>query len=191
MRKQKTITTMNSRKRLVTVVLPETLISEAESVRRRYGIRTLSSLLRTALAEKSADALKFRRPKSRQISFRADVEVVDGLKALAKKNGASLAEIVRRLIGNVGALPAKKLEAAATASRRKTVPAAAPAKAPAKKAAPRNAAKKLPAKTPAAKKILEKKPAKKAAVPAKSAPKKRVPAKPAKSPAKKSSAKKR
>ena len=181
MRKQKAITIMNSRKKLVTVVLPETLISEAESVRRQYGIRTLSSLLRTALAEKSADALKFRREKSRQISFRADVEVVDGLKALARKNGASLAEIVRRLIGNVGALPAKKLEAAATASRKKSVPAAKPAKAPAKKAA-----KKLPAK-----KAVVKKPAKKAAAPAKPAPKKRVPAKPAKSPAKKPSAKKR
>lgn len=181
MRKQKTITIMNSRKKLVTVVLPEALISEAESVRRQYGIRTLSSLLRTALAEKSADALKFRREKSRQISFRADVEVVDGLKALARKNGASLAEIVRRLIGNVGALPAKKLEAAATASRKKSVPAAKPAKAPAKKAA-----KKLPAK-----KAVVKKPAKKAPAPAKPAPKKRVPAKPAKSPAKKPSAKKR
>ncbi|MGN0835594.1 MAG: ribbon-helix-helix protein, CopG family [Candidatus Spyradosoma sp.] len=161
---------MNPRKKLVTVVLPEALISEAETVRRRYGIRTLSSLLRTALAEKSADVLRFRREKSRQISFRADVEVVEGLKALAKKNGSSLAEIVRRLIGNVGALPAKKLEAAAKASRKKTAPAAAPAKAPAKKTV-----KTLPAKKAAAKK-----PAKKAASPVKSAPKKS-----AKSPAKK------
>lgn len=172
---------MNSRKKLVTVVLPETLISEAESVRRQYGIRTLSSLLRTALAEKSANALKFRREKSRQISFRADSEVVDGLKTLAKRNGASLAEIVRRLIGNVGMLPAKKLEAAATASRKKTVPAAMPAKAPAKKAG-----KKLPAE-----KSVVKKNAKKTPAPAKSASKKKTPAKPVKAPAKKTSSKKR
>lgn len=114
---------MKSSKKLVTVVLPQHVLSEAKAVQKKFGISTLSSLLRTALEEKSGVNLKSRKEKTRQISFRVEPETVEILTKLAKQNGRSLAEIVRVLIGNVGRISSKKLTAAATASRKKSLPA--------------------------------------------------------------------
>lgn len=114
---------MKSSKKLVTVVLPQQVLAEAKSVQKKFGISTLSSLLRTALEEKSSVSLKVQKEKTRQISFRADTETVATLTKLAKQNGRSLADVVRVLIGNISRISAKKLSAAATSSRKRSVPA--------------------------------------------------------------------
>ncbi len=131
---------MKSTKKLVTVVLPQQVLAEAKAVQKKFGISTLSSLLRTALEEKSGVNLKTHKEKTRQISFRVEPETVDVLTKLAKQNGRSLADVVRLLISNIGRIPAKKLSVLAVGSRKKSV-----AKKPAKSAAPAKAAK--PAKS--------------------------------------------
>ena len=133
---------MKSTKKLVTVVLPQQVLAEAKAVQKKFGISTLSSLLRTALEEKSGVNLKTHKEKTRQISFRVEPETVDALTKLAKQNGRSLADVVRLLICNVGRISAKKLSALAVGSRKKTVAkkVAAPAK-PAKTVKPVKAAK--------------------------------------------------
>lgn len=131
---------MKSTKKLVTVVLPQQVLAEAKAVQKKFGISTLSSLLRTALEEKSGVNLKTHKEKTRQISFRVEPETVDVLTKLAKQNGRSLADVVRLLISNIGRIPAKKLSVLAVGSRKKSV-----AKKPVKSAAPVKAAK--PAKS--------------------------------------------
>lgn len=131
---------MKSTKKLVTVVLPQQVLAEAKAVQKQFGISTLSSLLRTALEEKSGVNLKAHKEKTRQISFRVEPETVDVLTKLAKQNGRSLADVVRLLISNIGRIPAKKLSVLAVGSRKKSV-----AKKPVKSAAPVKAAK--PAKS--------------------------------------------
>ena len=131
---------MKSTKKLVTVVLPQQVLAEAKAVQKKFGISTLSSLLRTALEEKSGVNLKAHKEKTRQISFRVEPETVDVLTKLAKQNGRSLADVVRLLISNIGRISAKKLSVLAVGSRKKSV-----AKKPAKSAAPAKAAK--PAKS--------------------------------------------
>lgn len=127
---------MKSTKKLVTVVLPQQVLAEAKAVQKKFGISTLSSLLRTALEEKSGVNLKTRKEKTRQISFRVEPETVDVLTKLAKQNGRSLADVVRLLISNIGRISAKKLSVLAVGSRKKSV-----AKKPAKSVAPAKAAK--------------------------------------------------
>lgn len=131
---------MKSTKKLVTVVLPQQVLAEAKAVQKKFGISTLSSLLRTALEEKSGVNLKAHKEKTRQISFRVEPETVDVLTKLAKQNGRSLADVVRLLISNIGRISAKKLSVLAVGSRKKSV-----AKKPVKSAAPVKAAK--PAKS--------------------------------------------
>lgn len=153
---------MKSTKKLVTVVLPQQVLAEAKAVQKKYGISTLSSLLRAALEEKSGVNLKTHKEKTRQISFRVEPETVDTLTKLAKQNGRSLADVVRLLISNVGRISAKKLSVLAVGSRRKSVTkkvvaSAKPAKvtkpaAPVKKAAP---AKKLAVKAVTPKKSVK------------------------------------
>lgn len=113
---------MNPTKKLITVVLPQTVLAEAKAIQKKNGIRTLSSLLRTAIEEKSTLKLKPRKEKTRQISFRANSETVDVLSRMAKQNKRSLAEIIRLLIANVGRLSPKKLSATAESAKKKTRP---------------------------------------------------------------------
>lgn len=120
---------MKVSKKLVTVVLPQQVLAEVKSVQKKFGIPTLSSLLRTALAEKAGVSLKAHKEKTRQISFRVESETVDALTKLAKQNGRSLAEVVRVLIANVGRIPAKKLAGTTASPRNKRTPAK-PAKSP-------------------------------------------------------------
>lgn len=155
---------MKSSKKLVTVVLPQQVLAEAKTVQKKFGISTLSSLLRTALEEKSSVSLKARKEKTRQISFRVDSETVDALTKLAKQNGRSLADVVRVLIGNVGRLSAKKLSAAAMSSRKKSVPAK-----PKKVLAPAKQASTEPTKVKAAKPAKSAQPLAKKSGPAKKA----------------------
>lgn len=147
---------MNPTKKLVTVVLPQAVLAEAKSIQKRNGIRTLSSLLRTAIEEKGALKLKPRKEKTRQISFRANTETVDALSRLAKQNKRSLAEIIRILITNVGRLSNKKLSATAEAAKKKTPPkkkkTAAPKRAVAQKSQTAKAKQRIPTKKNASKK---------------------------------------
>lgn len=164
---------MKQNKKLVTVVLPQPVLAEAKQLQKKHGIRTLSSLLRTAIEEKSSLKLTPRKEKTSQISFRVNTETVDALTKMAKQNKRSLAEIIRLLIANVSRLSAKKLAATAESAKKKTV---APKKKPVAKAkAPARA--KSPAKSAKAKPVAKSKsaPAKKVAkkAPAKALPKKR------------------
>lgn len=113
---------MNPTKKLITVVLPQAVLAEAKAIQKKNGIRTLSSLLRTAIEEKNSLKLKPHKEKTRQISFRANPETVDALSRMAKQNKRSLAEVIRILIANVGHLSAKKLSATAEAAKKKTLP---------------------------------------------------------------------
>lgn len=172
---------MKSTKKLVTVVLPQQVLAEAKAVQKKFGISTLSSLLRTALEEKSGVNLKTRKEKTRQISFRVEPETVDVLTKLAKQNGRSLADVVRLLISNIGRISAKKLSVLAVGSRKKSV-----AKKPAKSAAPAKAAKPAKSVNPAKKAASVKKSVAKPVVSKKAAkPVASVAKKPAKAPAKK------
>ncbi len=146
---------MKSSKKLVTVVLPQQVLAEAKSVQKKFGISTLSSLLRTALEEKSSVSLKVQKEKTRQISFRADTETVATLTKLAKQNGRSLADVVRVLIGNISRISAKKLSAAATGSRKRSVPAKAKKPATSTK---KSTAKPVKGKSAKSAKALPKKP---------------------------------
>lgn len=174
---------MKSTKKLVTVVLPQQVLAEAKALQKKFGISTLSSLLRTALEEKSSVNLKASKEKTRQISFRVEPETVETLTKLAKRNDRSLADVVRILIGNISRISAKKLTATAENSRKKNVPERA------KKAAkPRTKVSAKPAKSKSAGKAA--KPVAKTAKTAKPAPKKSAPAKKS-VPAKKVPAKKK
>lgn len=168
---------MKSSKKLVTVVLPQQVLADAKALQKKFGISTLSSLLRTALEEKNAVNLKARKEKTRQISFRVESETVAALTKLAKQNGRSLADVVRILIGNVGRISAKKLSSAAAGSRKKSVPAKK-----AKTQKPATPAKKAKAKKPT--KVAAKPAPAKPVKPAKSAAKKMLPAKKKAAPAK-------
>lgn len=149
---------MKSSKKLVTVVLPQQVLAEAKSVQKKFGISTLSSLLRTALEEKSSVSLKVQKEKTRQISFRADTETVATLTKLAKQNGRSLADVVRVLIGNISRISAKKLSAAATGSRKRSVPAKAKKPATSTKKSTAKPVKGKAAKSAKSSKALPKKP---------------------------------
>ena len=160
---------MKSTKKLVTVVLPQQVLAEAKAVQKKYGISTLSSLLRTALEEKSGVNLKTHKEKTRQISFRVEPETVDALTKLAKQNGRSLADVVRLLICNVGRISAKKLSVLAVGSRRKSVTKKVVASAKAAKATkPAKAAKSAKPVAPVKKAAPAKKLAVKAVTPKKS-----------------------
>lgn len=160
---------MKSTKKLVTVVLPQQVLAEAKAVQKKYGISTLSSLLRTALEEKSGVNLKTHKEKTRQISFRVEPETVDMLTKLAKQNGRSLADVVRLLISNVGRISAKKLSVLAVGSRRKSVTKKVVASAkPAKATKPAKAAKSAKPAAPVKKAAPAKKLAVKAVTPKKS-----------------------
>ncbi len=141
---------MKSTKKLVTVVLSQQVLAEAKAVQKKFGISTLSSLLRTALEEKSGVNLKARKEKTRQISFRVEPEMVDALTKLAKQNGRSLADVVRLLIGNIGRISAKKLSGLAAGARKKNA-----AEKPAKPAKKTLSSKKVAAKPVASKKAVK------------------------------------
>lgn len=109
---------MKSAKKLITFILPASLLAEAKSTQKKYRIKTLSSLLRIAIEE--ASSLNYNDQEEKvQISFRVETEAYKVLEKLARKNKKSIAEIVRALLKNIKNVPEKKLAAGAKKTCRK------------------------------------------------------------------------
>ncbi|MCD8284231.1 MAG: hypothetical protein LUD39_06620 [Opitutae bacterium] len=100
---------MKSAKKLVTFVLPDSAISEAKKIRRKYGFRTLSALLRAVVDEVDEKLVKPAKRDKTQISLRVAPESFAKIAALAKRNKKSVSEILRLHFANISKIPSKRL----------------------------------------------------------------------------------
>lgn len=152
---KKNASKQNSKKRLLCVTLPESLLTAAKAYRRKSGFSSMSELLRAAAERASAAALKKGAQEAkRQISFRLTDELYTNLFRAANQSAQSIAGIVRALLENAPklgirpkGLPApKKRRVPAAVSAGKSVSAAAKPKKSAVPAKPSPKKKSVPAK---------------------------------------------
>ncbi len=95
----------------LTFDLPESLISRLESSRRGHGLKTVSEVIRYALEQFDFEAYKPTHDPHRQISVRIGARQRLVLKRYAKKNRASVGELLRLAVEDLPARPAKKARA--------------------------------------------------------------------------------
>lgn len=137
-----------SKKRLLCVTLPESLLTATKAYRRKSGFSSMSELLRAAAERASSASLKKNvQETKKQISFRLTDPLYTSLFRAANQSGQSIASIVRTLLESapkLGIRPKGLPE-----SKKKRVPAAAKPKksssAPAKASKKSVPAKKKPA----------------------------------------------
>lgn len=146
-----------TKKRLICITLPVSLLESARAYRRKAGFNSMSELLRTTIEHANAATMKRSAPEPRvQISFRLTEALYGTLTRAANQSGQSTARIIRTLLENapkIGihppGLPAKHRKTAAkTKSAAGTAKTAGTKKAPA--ASKKSSAKSAPAKKPAA-----------------------------------------
>lgn len=93
---------MASRSRSVsaplTFDLPESLIAKMEAARSRHGLKTVSELVRHAIAEFDFASCEFTTDPYRQISVRVGASQRSLLKRIARQKRASVGEVLRQAI---------------------------------------------------------------------------------------------
>lgn len=155
------------------------LLIKLQELQRQSGVRSISEIIREALAVFNPGKLSEKSKKHRQISVRLPNELRRHLGQLSRKHKLSAGEILREALLEISkadssfnpktkTMPKKKVT-------KKKAAVKAVRKAPAKKKAVKKAVKKAPAKKAAKKAVKKKAPAKKKAV--KKAVKKKAPAK--------------
>lgn len=75
------------------LTLPQ--VQKIEAVRRTRGLRSVSEVVRLAIAEFDISTYAARRPRHRQISVRLDPELREKLRRHAKKKNVSIGELLR------------------------------------------------------------------------------------------------
>lgn len=98
----------------LTFDLPESLIAKMEAVRDSHGLKTVSELVRHAIAEFDFASCDFATDPYRQISVRVGTAQRSLLKRIARQKHASVGEVLRQAID---ALPVKQAVAKKKAAR--------------------------------------------------------------------------
>ena len=89
----------------LTFDLPITTITEVESHRRKYGLKTASEVVRLAIDKFDFEGCRPERDPHRQVSVRLGANQRAMLRRFAKKKDASVGELLRFALEG---LPAKK-----------------------------------------------------------------------------------
>lgn len=84
------------------LTLPQ--VQKIAAVRRARGLRSISAVVRTAIAEFDIDAYEARRPRHRQISVRLDPKLREKLRRQGKQKNVSIGVLLREALES---LPAK------------------------------------------------------------------------------------
>jgi Arc/MetJ-type ribon-helix-helix transcriptional regulator len=98
----------------LTFDLPESLIAKMETARASHGFKTVSELVRHAIAEFDFASCDFVTDPYRQISVRVGTAQRTLLKRIARQKHASVGEVLRQAID---ALPVKQAGAKKKAAR--------------------------------------------------------------------------
>jgi len=95
----------------LTFDLPESLIAKIEASRRGHGLKSVSEVIRYALGEFDFESYRPERDPHRQISVRIGARQRVLLKRYAKKNSASVGELLRLALESLPVRPARKARA--------------------------------------------------------------------------------
>lgn len=82
----------------LTFDLPESLIAKMEAIRSSHGLKTVSELVRHAIAEFDFASCEFATDPYRQISVRVGSAQRSLLKRIARQKHASVGEVLRQAI---------------------------------------------------------------------------------------------